>query len=101
MLGIERTLKIYNLTLEINFINDKVRPTNTNDVTIIASYHLPISKKYKLAFGLQMSVKLFDFDKKKLNIYDLTDVKTSKFLNYNYRTYENFLKYTFIYISAN
>lgn len=91
-LGIEGAPKTYNLAfsspisntnlaLGINFLNDKIGPTNTNDITVAASCHLPISEKYKLAFGLQTSVKLFNFDQTKLNIYDLSDIRLQNFTN--------------------
>jgi type IX secretion system PorP/SprF family membrane protein len=68
-----------NFAIGLNFINDAIGPTNSNDVSISAAYHLPISENYKLAFGLQTSIKFFDFDQNKLNIYDLSDIKLQNF----------------------
>ncbi|MFY7812151.1 MAG: PorP/SprF family type IX secretion system membrane protein, partial [Flavobacterium sp.] len=58
-----------NIALGLNFLNETIGPTITNNVSITAAYHLPISENYKLSFGLQSSFQIFNFDESKLNIY--------------------------------
>jgi type IX secretion system PorP/SprF family membrane protein len=68
-----------NFAIGINFLNESIGPTLSNNIAISAAYHLPISEKYKLAIGLQSSINIFDFDQSKLNIFDPTDVRLQNF----------------------
>lgn len=68
-----------NFALGINFMNESIGPTFSNNIAISAAYQLPISENYKLAFGLQTSINIFDFDQSKLNIFDPTDVRLQNF----------------------
>jgi type IX secretion system PorP/SprF family membrane protein len=88
--GFEGAPKTYNLALSVplqdtnfafgvNFLNESIGPTLSNNIAISAAYHLPISEKYKLAIGLKSSINIFDFDQSKLNIFDPTDVKLQNF----------------------
>lgn len=62
-----------NMGLGVSFYNDRVGPSDENNIAIDFSYTIPISDNYKLAFGLKASANLLNIDFDKLNIYDQGD----------------------------
>lgn len=58
-----------NLGVGVSFINDRLGPTDENNISIDLSYSIKTSETYKLSFGVKGSADLFSFDSSKLNIY--------------------------------
>lgn len=70
-----------NVGLGISLINDKIGPTNQNDLSIDFSYTIRTSEKYKLSFGLKATGYLFNLDVNKLNPVDQADPQFQNFDN--------------------
>lgn len=62
-----------NIGLGLSFINDKIGPSDENNIAVDFSYTIPVSEAYKLAFGLKGTANLLNIDFKKLNQYDQND----------------------------
>ena len=62
-----------NLGLGVSFINDRIGPSDENNLALDLSYSIPVSEKYKLSFGLKASANLLNVDFTKLNQYDKDD----------------------------
>jgi len=58
-----------NLGVGLSFVNDRVGPTDENNISMDLSYTIKTSETYKLSFGVKGSVDLFSFNSTKLNIY--------------------------------
>lgn len=56
-----------NLGLGVSLINDKIGPTNENDLSVDLSYTIQTSVNYKLSFGIKATGNLFNLDVDKLN----------------------------------
>jgi type IX secretion system PorP/SprF family membrane protein len=62
-----------NVGLGLSIINDKIGPSDENNIAIDFSYTIFTSDTYKLAFGLKASANLLNIDFSKLNQYDKND----------------------------
>ena len=62
-----------NLGLGISLVNDKIGPTNENDLSVDLSYTIQTSVNYKLSFGIKATGNLFNLDINKLNPADQGD----------------------------
>jgi type IX secretion system PorP/SprF family membrane protein len=62
-----------NLGLGVSFINDKIGPTNENNISLDLSYFIQVNETYKLAVGLKGSANLFNLDSGDLNPADPGD----------------------------
>ncbi len=62
-----------NLGLGLSFLNDKIGPTNENNISADVSYTIPMNETYKLSFGLKGSINLFNLDSGDLNPQDPGD----------------------------
>jgi type IX secretion system PorP/SprF family membrane protein len=62
-----------NVGLGLSIINDKIGPSDENNIAIDFSYTIYTSDTYKLAFGLKASANLLNIDFSKLNQYDKND----------------------------
>ncbi len=58
-----------NLGVGLSFVNDRLGPTDENNISMDLSYTIKTSETYKLSFGVKGSADLFSFDSTKLNIY--------------------------------
>lgn len=58
-----------NLGVGFSYVNDRLGPTDENNISIDLSYTIKTSETYKLSFGVKGSADLFSFDATKLNIY--------------------------------
>jgi len=74
--SIHAPIKDSNVGLGISFVNDKIGPSDENNIAIDYSYTISISKssEYKLAFGLKGSANLLNIDYTKLRLYDPNDL---------------------------
>ena len=70
-----------NVGLGISLINDKIGPTNENNLSVDFSYTVNTSEKYKLSFGLKGTANLFNLDPNKLNPVDQDDPSLQGFDN--------------------
>jgi type IX secretion system PorP/SprF family membrane protein len=73
ILSINSPISATNLGIGISVINDKIGPTNENDLAIDVSYTFNTSEKYKLSFGLKGTINLFNLDISQLNPLDQND----------------------------
>lgn len=62
-----------NLGVGLSFVNDKIGPTNENNISADVSYTVQTSETYKLSFGVKASGNLFSLDRNKLNPADPAD----------------------------
>jgi type IX secretion system PorP/SprF family membrane protein len=62
-----------NVGLGVSIINDRIGPSNENDISVDFSYTIPASDTYKLSFGLKATANLLNVDFTKLNQYDQND----------------------------
>ncbi len=56
-----------NLGVGLSFVNDKIGPTSTNDISADVSYTVQTSETFKLSFGIKASANIFSLDADKLN----------------------------------
>lgn len=59
-----------NVGLGISLINDRIGPSDENNLAVDFSYSIKTSEKYKLSFGIKGSANLLNVDFNKLNLYD-------------------------------
>lgn len=62
-----------NFGVGLSFVNDHIGPTTNNSIAADLAYIVPISKNYKLSFGVKATAHLFHLDVGKLNLYNLDD----------------------------
>lgn len=62
-----------NVGLGLSIINDKIGPSDENNIAIDFSYTIYTSDTYKLSFGLKATANLLNIDFSKLNQYDKND----------------------------
>ena len=62
-----------NLGLGVSIMNDRIGPSDENNIAIDFSYTINTSERYKLSFGLKASANLLNVDFNKLNQYDQND----------------------------
>lgn len=62
-----------NVGLGVSIINDKIGPSDENNISVDFSYTISISETYKLSFGLKATTNLLNIDFTKLNQYDKND----------------------------
>lgn len=59
--------------LGVSVINDKIGPSDENNLAVDFSYNIDTSDKFKLAFGIKASANLLNVNFNKLNQYDTND----------------------------
>ncbi len=59
--------------LGVSIVNDKIGPSDENDIAVDFSYTINTSERYKLSFGLKASANLLNIDFTRLNLYDKND----------------------------
>nr|WP_294922810.1 type IX secretion system membrane protein PorP/SprF [uncultured Flavobacterium sp.] len=62
-----------NVGLGVSLVNDKIGPTNENNLSADFSYSIPTSANAKLSFGIKGSANLFKLDPTKLTVEDQGD----------------------------
>lgn len=62
-----------NLGLGLSIINDKIGPSEENNISADISYTIPTSNSFELSFGIKASAQLLNVDFNKLNIYNPDD----------------------------
>lgn len=70
-----------NVGLGISLVNDKIGPTNENNLSADFSYSIPTSANDKLSFGIKGSANLFKLDPTKLTPEDQGDEQFQDFKN--------------------
>ena len=68
-ISINSPIENTNLGIGLSFVNDRLGPTDENNIAADVSYTIKTSESYKLSFGVKGSIDLFSFDATKLNIY--------------------------------
>ncbi|MEN2401317.1 type IX secretion system membrane protein PorP/SprF [Flavobacterium sp. MC2016-06] len=56
-----------NIGIGVSLVNDKIGPTNENQISVDLSYTIPTSAFWKLSFGIKGTADLFNLDINKLN----------------------------------
>jgi type IX secretion system PorP/SprF family membrane protein len=59
--------------LGVSVVNDKIGPSDENNIAVDFSYTINTSERYKLSFGLKASANLLNIDFTRLNLYDKND----------------------------
>ncbi len=62
-----------NLGVGVTIMNDKIGPSDENNIAVDFSYTIATSEKYKLSFGLKASANLLNIDFNKLSQYNNGD----------------------------
>jgi type IX secretion system PorP/SprF family membrane protein len=62
-----------NIGLGVSIINDKIGPSNENNIAVDFSYSINTSDIFKLSFGLKATANLLNIDFTRLNRNDLND----------------------------
>ncbi|OXG04854.1 type IX secretion system PorP/SprF family membrane protein [Flavobacterium araucananum] len=70
-----------NVGLGVSLVNDKIGPTNENNLSADFSYSIPTSAIAKLSFGIKGSANLFKLDPTKLSPEDQGDPQFQDFKN--------------------
>jgi type IX secretion system PorP/SprF family membrane protein len=64
-----------NVGLGLSIVNDKIGPSNENNIAVDVSYSVPVSENWKFALGLKGSVNLLNVDFTKLTYYNPADIR--------------------------
>ncbi|WP_264529965.1 type IX secretion system membrane protein PorP/SprF [Flavobacterium sp. N502540] len=70
-----------NVGLGVSLVNDKIGPTNENNISADFSYSIPTSATAKLSFGIKGSANIFKLDPTKLNPEHQGDTQFQDFQN--------------------
>ncbi|WP_029272900.1 type IX secretion system membrane protein PorP/SprF [Flavobacterium sp. KJJ] len=70
-----------NLGLGVSLVNDKIGPTNENNISADLSYSIPTSANAQLSFGIKGSANIFKLDPTKLSQEDQGDPQFQDFEN--------------------
>ncbi|SDX94142.1 PorP/SprF family type IX secretion system membrane protein [Flavobacterium degerlachei] len=62
-----------NIGIGVSIVNDKIGPSDENNIAVDLSYSINTSKDFKLSFGLKATANLLNVDFTRLNRYDLND----------------------------
>ena len=62
-----------NVGLGVSIVNDRIGPSDENNVAVDISYFIPTSERYRLSFGIKATANLLNVDFTKLNIYNPSD----------------------------
>ncbi len=62
-----------NVGIGLSVINDRIGPSDENNIAVDFSYSIHTSDRYKLSFGLKASANLLNVDFSKLHIYNPGD----------------------------
>lgn len=62
-----------NIGIGLSFVNDKIGPSDQNNISVDFSYTVPTSETFQLSFGLKATADLLNIDYTKLNIYNPSD----------------------------
>ncbi|CAD0001322.1 PorP/SprF family type IX secretion system membrane protein [Flavobacterium chungangense] len=70
-----------NVGLGVSLVNDKIGPTNENNISADFSYSIPTSATARLSFGIKGSANLFNLDPSKLKPENQGDSQFQNFKN--------------------
>lgn len=62
-----------NLGLGVSVVNDRIGPSDENNIAVDLSYTIHTSDRFKLSFGVKGTANLLNIDFNKLNQYDKND----------------------------
>ena len=62
-----------NFGIGVSIINDRIGPSDENNIAVDVSYSIKTSENYKLSFGIKGTANLLNVDFTKLNIYNQGD----------------------------
>ena len=62
-----------NFGIGVSIINDRIGPSDENNIAVDVSYSVKTSENYKLSFGIKGTANLLNVDFTKLNIYNQGD----------------------------
>ncbi|MFD1602258.1 type IX secretion system membrane protein PorP/SprF [Flavobacterium artemisiae] len=70
-----------NVGVGVSLVNDKIGPTNQNNISVDLSYTIQTSADFKLSFGIKGTGNIFNLDINKLNPSDQGDPQFQDFNN--------------------
>jgi type IX secretion system PorP/SprF family membrane protein len=73
MASINTPINGSNVGIGVSIINDKIGPSDENNIAVDLSYSINTSRDFKLSFGLKATANLLNVDFTRLNRYDLND----------------------------
>lgn len=65
----------------ISFLNDRIGPTNENEISADISYSIRTSESFRLSFGLKVTANVFNLDVSRLNPVSQNDPQFQNFDN--------------------
>lgn len=69
-ISVNTLIKDTNVGIGVSILNDKIGPSDENNIAVDFSYTVPTSEVFKLSFGLKASANLLNIDFNKLNQLD-------------------------------
>ena len=69
-ISVNTLIKDTNVGIGVSIVNDKIGPSDENNIAVDFSYTVPTSEVFKLSFGLKASANLLNIDFNKLNQFD-------------------------------
>lgn len=69
-ISVNTLIKDTNVGLGVSIVNDKIGPSDENNIAVDFSYTVPTSEVFKVSFGLKASANLLNIDFNKLNQLD-------------------------------
>lgn len=69
-ISVNTLIKDTNVGIGVSILNDKIGPSDENNIAVDFSYTVPVSEVFKLSFGLKASANLLNIDFNKLNQFD-------------------------------
>ncbi|MCU0351080.1 MAG: type IX secretion system membrane protein PorP/SprF [Flavobacterium sp.] len=67
-------IKNSNFGIGVSVVNDRIGPSDENNISADISYSINVSENYQLSFGLKASANLLNVDFTKLNIFNPGDI---------------------------
>jgi type IX secretion system PorP/SprF family membrane protein len=62
-----------NIGLGVSVVNDRIGPSDENNIAVDISYTIPTSETFKVSFGIKATANLLNVDFTKLHIYNPAD----------------------------
>jgi type IX secretion system PorP/SprF family membrane protein len=72
-ISIQTPLNLGGFGMGLSLVNDKIGPSQENNISLDLAYRININDNYKLSFGIKTSFDLLSVDFSKLNVYDRND----------------------------
>jgi type IX secretion system PorP/SprF family membrane protein len=71
--SINTPISASNMGIGVSIVNDRIGPSDENNIAVDVTYSIPLSETFKLSFGLKGTANLLNIDFTKLNQYNKGD----------------------------